>query len=180
MGALKAPREKLPSPHLHLSQSTPDLANSTLLPREKQIWRLSSINPGICCTFRSTLPPSKAFFLQKPNTKRIHPADESAQAAFPGAPREDPRTNWLRAAAYSRPGAAPGAAIGRATVRSETAAPLPPPGQFQLAAAAWGAAGGRGSVTALRRALGGIVAVSGAESGPERGPTFVPRKVNVV
>lgn len=35
-------------------------------------------------------------------------------------------------------------------------------------------------MTALRRALGGIVAVSGAEIGPESGTTFVPRKVNVV
>lgn len=35
-------------------------------------------------------------------------------------------------------------------------------------------------MTALRRALGGIVAVSGAESSQELGPTFVPRKVNGV
>ncbi|XDA89630.1 hypothetical protein R6Z07F_019234 [Ovis aries] len=50
-------------------------------------------------------------------------------------------------------------AIGQAAARSEPAAPRAPPGRLQLAAVAWGAAGGRGSVTALRRALGGIVAV---------------------
>lgn len=34
----------------------------------------------------SVLRPSRAFLLQKSNTKRIHPADASARAAFPGAP----------------------------------------------------------------------------------------------
>lgn len=47
-----------------------------------------------------------------------------------------------------------------------------PPCRLQRSAVAWGAASGRGSVTALRRALGGIVAVSGAKSSLERGPAL--------
>lgn len=91
------------------------------------------------------------------------------------ARREDWRADWLlaaRPAARSRSGTYPGAAIGGAAVRAPTAVPRAPPRPLQRATVAWGAAGGRGSVTALRRALGGIVAVSGAESGPERGPTL--------
>ncbi|KAG8507398.1 Leucine-rich repeat-containing protein 20 [Galemys pyrenaicus] len=61
-------------------------------------------------------------------------------------------------AACPRPGADGGAAIGRVAVRAQTAAPRAPPRRLPSAAVAWGAAGGRGSVTALRRALGGIVA----------------------
>lgn len=71
----------------------------------------------------------------------------------------------------SRPGSCPGAAIGPATQRSEPARRAPPC-RLQRSAVAWGAAGGGGSVTALRRALGGIVAVSGAESSLERGPAL--------
>lgn len=88
---------------------------------------------------------------------------------------EDRRADWLRAARArcrlpprlsSRRGDLPSGGARRARSPARPTCPL------LRAAPAWGAASGRGSVTALRRALGGIVAVSGAESGPDRGPTL--------
>lgn len=69
--------------------------------------------------------------------------------------RGERHADWLHKPACSRLAAAPDTAIGQAAARSEPAAPRAPPGRLQLPAVAWGAAGGRGSVTALRRALGG-------------------------
>lgn len=53
---------------------------------EKNLQPQSYRSRVLCSTFDSTRPPSLAFSLQKPHTKRIHPAHESARAAFPRAP----------------------------------------------------------------------------------------------
>lgn len=93
------------------------------------------------------------------------------RARLPRARRS--RADWLRAArAQPTPATAPVLARGLAEwPRSQIPQPLAPrPAGSELA---WGAAGGGGSVTARRRALGGIVAVSGAKSGPERDHTLL-------
>ena len=58
------------------------------------------------------------------------------------ARRGERHADWLHKAAYSRLAAPPATAIGQAAARSEPAAPRAPPGGLQLAAVAWGAAGG--------------------------------------
>lgn len=127
---------------------------------------------------RSCLPPALPSVFPPAAAHKADPATRARGPPFRA------RRSWARREdralpGCARPGPLPAPApqpdpaqrlAGRPSAQSP--GPHAPPCRLPPAAVVWGAAGGRGSVTALRRALGGIVAVSAAGSGPDRGPTL--------